>query len=458
MKKISLLFLYFILVINGISQINTPNTIDKDQKIYELSMVWKEVSYNFDNFDNCPDLDVDSLYRAYIPIISNTKSDVEYYYTMRRFMAHFNNAHTYVYGYKFVKDILFPISIKPVYRNNKVYIDNISTNYADQLHIGDEIISINGIPAVDFFMQEIAPYVPASNEDDKIHLAMFFQYYPENTKFTFNIATANEIKDIELTPDKNYANHHLLIDDYSVAQNKFVLDSVQKVAYIRLVENSLETSQYFTNHIVDMNKCNTIVLDLSYDEGGSATYNDWIYNYLIKKDSIEGYPISSRIHIPLRKGQGCAYCKDSVKNDVKNDSWCSQCKGTVFESVGTMNFNGKMLIDTTANFKGKVFVITGMKTASAGEDLVTMLSQDEKITFWGSKTCGATGIPYTISLPSGLFVTINTLKTFDFKGNDISSGFSPDYKVDFYDCYKTTDPQQLLDCMMNTINSALQMP
>jgi hypothetical protein len=59
-------------------------------------------------------------------------------------------------------------------------------------------------------------------------------------------------------------------------------------------------------------------------------------------------------------------------------------------------------------------------------------------------------------LPSGMKILINTLKTYDFQGNDISTGFVPNYEVDFYDCYKTTDPQQLLDCMMNTINSALQ--
>ena len=466
MKKILPLIFCLALIINGIAQTNLPKTIAKDQKIYELSMVWKEVSYNFDNFDNCSELDVDSLYRSYISIIQDTECDWDYSQAMRRFMAHFNNAHTSVYGWPTSKtDTLFTmICIKTNYRNGKIFIENIATRYAEQLQPGDEIITINDIPALNYFEQKCVPYIFASNEDDKIHFAMFdipteFHIYPDNTKFTFGVATTEGIKKVELTSDRKFSENRWLVRDYTInSQNLFLLDSIQKTAYFQLTDCSLATSQYFQSYNSEINQCNTIILDLSRNGGGQSTYNDSIYNYLIQKDSIESYLRTSRLHEPVRKGQGRDYCNESIQNDETNDYWCSRYKGTFFGDPLPMNFSGKMAIDTTTNFKGKVYVIIGRETASAAEDLVTMLSQDDKITFLGGRTNGSTGRPYRFSLPSGMQVSVNTLKTFDFQGNDISAGFTPNYEVDFYDCYKTTEPQQLIDCLMDRINDALKKP
>ena len=66
------------------------NQISSEQKVYELSMLWKEMSYNFGNMDNCPGLDIDSLYRTFIPMVTETKDDFEYWKVLQRFMACFN--------------------------------------------------------------------------------------------------------------------------------------------------------------------------------------------------------------------------------------------------------------------------------------------------------------------------------------------------------------------------------
>ena len=52
------------------------STIPAEQKAYELSVLWKEMSYNFGNIDNCPGLDIDSLYRAFLPKVTETKDDL----------------------------------------------------------------------------------------------------------------------------------------------------------------------------------------------------------------------------------------------------------------------------------------------------------------------------------------------------------------------------------------------
>lgn len=73
-----------------------PNTLTSEQKAYELSLIWKEMSYNFDNMNHCPELDMDSLYRAFVPVVMATADDFEYSKAVMRYLAHFRNSHTFV--------------------------------------------------------------------------------------------------------------------------------------------------------------------------------------------------------------------------------------------------------------------------------------------------------------------------------------------------------------------------
>ena len=73
-----------------------PNTLTPEQKAYELSLIWKEMSYNFDNMNHCPELDMDSLYRAFVPVVMATADDFEYSKAVMRYLVHFRNSHTFV--------------------------------------------------------------------------------------------------------------------------------------------------------------------------------------------------------------------------------------------------------------------------------------------------------------------------------------------------------------------------
>lgn len=70
---------------------NNVNTLE--DKVYGLSLLWSEIKYNFVNIDRL-DFDVDSLYRETMRRVLDTKSDVEYYRELDRFMIAFNDAHT----------------------------------------------------------------------------------------------------------------------------------------------------------------------------------------------------------------------------------------------------------------------------------------------------------------------------------------------------------------------------
>ncbi len=78
---------------------NNLNRISKEQKIFEFSVIYKELYYNFANFNDCPEVNVDSVYMEYIPKILNSEDDVEYCVAIYYFLNEFKNPHTAVYEY-----------------------------------------------------------------------------------------------------------------------------------------------------------------------------------------------------------------------------------------------------------------------------------------------------------------------------------------------------------------------
>jgi hypothetical protein len=46
---------------------------------------------------------------------------------------------------------------------------------------------------------------------------------------------------------------------------------------------------------------------------------------------------------------------------------------------------------------------------------------------------------------------MNVVKTYDYQGKDISSGFSPDYEYDFSEFYKTENPSEILSKFIKKI-------
>ena len=146
MKSIKLYtLLAFLLMAGGVTmqgQTQELSTIAAEQKAYELSVLWKEMSYNFGNIDNCPGLDLDSLYRAFLPKVTGTKDDFEYWKMLQHFMACFNNGHTKVFGTPdhLVKHLAYPM-LATTYHDGNVIIENFGTRMADSLHVGDTIVT-----------------------------------------------------------------------------------------------------------------------------------------------------------------------------------------------------------------------------------------------------------------------------------------------------------------------------
>ena len=324
-KKIIISIYSVLLCLPNFAQKKDINRISKEQKVYELSYVWKELSYNFDNMDNCPNVNLDSLYQAYIPIVQNTKNDFEYCKTIERFLANFNNGHTDIFD---IPSYLYPYvarpCIKTAYKDGKIIIENIGKQYKDKVSIGDEILTINGINAINYFETYYMPYVCASNEESKIHKSMFPFGPPhlmlKNTKISLGIKTPNGIKNVDIYADNTLldtTNNWLIKNLTGSKNNQFTFDTVNGFAYIHLLSYNEHTQKYFFSNIDAIHHSKCLIIDLSDNIGGSFNFNDSIIQYLIDKDSIASFRVKTKVNCAAYKAVGALIYNNPVYKDYE---------------------------------------------------------------------------------------------------------------------------------------------
>ena len=177
-----------------------------------------------------------------------------------------------------------------------------------------------------------------------------------------------------------------------------------------------------------------------------------VVSFLINNDTIYNYAEKTRVNNALYKAKASSkifYYKDQDVPQSFKEKMYPFYYNNAFEDTQYGSFLSR--IPDSLCYKGKIYVLIGADCGSAGEDFVAMLSQNKNVTFLGKQTVGAFGQPLLVRLPSGIEILINTTKSYDFQGRDISSGFSPDYEYDFSEIYKINDPQAMLSKIIEVI-------
>jgi len=436
--------------------------ISKEQKLYEFSVVWKELSYNFANMDNCPGLNIDSLYRAYIPVVENTKNDFEYYKSMQKFLACFHNGHTRCempdawWNYLALPFLITTCS------DGKLLIDNLGSHYSKKITIGDEILKIDNIPAMEYINRFGSSYVSTSNADDtRMKYSMFnpnlntlITYAPTSykKKIKLEVKTSNGIKrvqipyDIEMQPSPRdtarQATRTYVKKQAPVIKedNLLLIDSVNSCAYLRFTRCDKEFDVFFQKNYDVIKKYDNLIIDIADNGGGDGNAVTDAICHLSNIDSIQWNKNKTRVNNAYYKARAsvCLYYQEGEVSPNEKEQYYPFFYNTAFSDVPFPAFANP--VSPANRYKGSIYVITSSFTASAAESFIVSLTKNPKTIVLGKKTAGATAQPLSVRLPSGMEIRINTCKNYDYKGRDVSSGITPDYEYDFSDIYKTGNP------------------
>ncbi len=376
--------------------------ITENEKIAGLSKFWSEVKYNFVNFDLVPSLNIDSLYRVYLPRVRQTTSTMEYYLVLEEMTAMLNDAHTNI---NFPRELVDSIYTRPLIRTrlieDKVLVVAIYDPTLRQkgIAIGQEVIKVNGMPVKDYAAKYIIPTQSSSTRQDRMVRA--FDYA------LFRGSLTQPIK-LQLRDASNKISEYTINRVNSEERSKKIqtrsfeykmLDG--NIAYVALnTFGNDSTAIRFAAQFDAISKAKAIIFDVR-NNGGGSTGPGWdILSYLIDKP-MEVHQTYTREYRPTYRAWGI-------------DQTVTVTKSSIFPKEKSL-------------YTKPVVVLTSARTFSAAEDFAAAFKTMNRGLIIGEATGGSSGQPLFISLPGNGSARICTKRDKLGNGEDfVGKGIQPD--------------------------------
>jgi carboxyl-terminal processing protease len=357
--------------------------LTEDEKIAGLSHLWSEAKYNFVFFDHVPGLDWDASYLSYLSRVRATKNTLDYYRTLAEFYAQLHDGHTAV-GYPEQLGDAFgypPLSTRLI--EGKVFIDFVRDPSLKEKGIvpGLEVVSIDGIPVKEYGRTHVAPRISASTSQDldrrtyeasllgglkgaSVEVTLL-DGAGNTRKLTLPRLTAVETDKLPPAPWKRFEFRML----------------TGGIAYVALRSfGSQEVVKEFAAAFAEIQKSNSLILDVRENGGGSSNIGYDILGYLTDKPFLSSQ-WSTREYRPSFRAWG------RVEQSYQGEP--------------------SPILPHGANAYTKaVVVLTSAETYSAAEDFLVAFDSMKRGTIIGEPTGGSTGQPLVFALPGGGYARV----------------------------------------------------
>ena len=401
----------------------TPDLSQAD-KVAGLSELWAQAKFGFANFWHVPQLNWDQTYRDFIPQVLNTTSTLAYYQVLQRFYAQLQDGHSNVYFPKQIYDEMARLPLHTRLIDGHMLVLGSRDPGADLqgLKPGDEILTINGMPAVAWAAKTVGPFASASSPQDRD--TRVFEYAP----FIGMIGSTYTLQ--ALTPDGERTEHRFtLAEDKPSPKLPFSFRMLPgHIAYVALneFEDEIDATEW-DKHWPEISKAHGVILDIRENGGGSSSVGGHVLATLIDKPAPASLSRSTRWIATYRAWGDLERPLRFPLNTVEPDK--------------------------TKHFSGKVVLLTSPRTFSAGEDLAVAFKQARRGLIIGEPTGGSTGQPLSFPLPGGGSARICTKHDSFADGTDfVGVGVQPDVPVHLSRQVVIMDKDPVLQAAVDSLN------
>jgi carboxyl-terminal processing protease len=425
-----------------LAQPNRPATISDTDKLVGLATFWSEAKYNFAYFDKT-NINWDSTYRAFIPQVLATKSDFEYYRTMERFCALLKDGHTNVYAPPINKFSTY-VPFRWVIINQKPHVSLVLKGLSDNVPVGSELLTINGIPAQTYLEEQVFPYIAASAPHQRWNSAMFGLWsatvdtttvYP----MTFRTPDGRTVAFASRLFSQRERDGSVWLDGAGTAQpRQRPLSALTMlpggIAHVELTSfGDKKIVAEFEAMLPQLRQAKGIIIDLRQNGGGDTGVGAAILNHFTTQKNFVGSAWRTREHRAAYKAWGSFAVAKPDSFQLKNSSFYRTNYQT---ALGNNWYKGeKMTFYNNApepRLTMPVVVLSGNNTGSAAEDFLIIVRQltDRKMPIIGQPSFGSTGQPLMFKLPGGGTARICTKRDTYADGRDfVGIGVLPDIEV-----------------------------
>lgn len=300
-------------------------------------------------------INIDSLFNDVNHSISESLSKDEYFKYLLYYFSELKNSHTTLY----IGEYGINATVDMV--ENRLFLKEIDDKIFEGtgIRIRNEILKIDNMPVVDW-LQEQCNYVSSSTRQHDINNALWKVFKSEfKLVRKYEIKTAEGIKTIELNIDKPFDYSVLFSSSKPKVNHRLLNDST---AYILISTMTGNVVQEFENAYESYRGLTNLIVDIRENTGGSSVMAEQIARYLINKSQ---KACVSRKKIRPRK----------------------------------------------SGYEGNLYLLIGIKTASAAESFAIDIWESGNATLVGGITAGDTGNgPKNYSTDFGIRFRIPTRK------------------------------------------------
>lgn len=337
-----------------------------------------EVKYNFVGYGKFAH-DYDSICRAELPNLVDTKTDEEFNQKLQLFANRLNDAHT---GINFSADVAYaPISQKRI--GDKVFVTGVYSDEYTQAGVcpGTELVAINDMPVIEYGNRYVVPYIPTSTSQwsssfpfNSINLTKGDRGVP--AKLTFKNATG---KPFDITDNRQspwgVVNPDMTMRLDSLPGNIGLLTiPTFQTEYF----NSLNMEKLFYN---DLFRTDGLIIDIRDNTGGNSQVGQMIM-MVLANDTIPQAPW------------------DTPDYEAAYASWGRewQVKSVDSDSIVPLSIQYRGQVPA---YDKPIVLLVNSCTASAAEDFTVLFRNAERGKIVGTPTAGSTGNPIIIDLGWG---------------------------------------------------------
>ncbi len=372
-----------------------------DERIWGLSLIWKEAEYNFPFWKHLGDLDWDRAYKEALPKIIAADTIREYYLELCRFISLLRDGHTAVWFPKelYMEAGQLPMRIGLIGTKWCIVNSDISLN----IPLYDEIVTINGIPITEYIAKSIYPYCWHEKEDSALRevntLLPIVEYRKELTLQTlsglYRIKAMD--RDINWKQNINMKSKESLTKIFSSKTHTISItdDNIAVISIPTFMEDDL--GREFYDNMPKIKNCKGYIIDIRNNSGGNSDNADCVVQAFI--DGEFTYSTDREmVHIGSYKAWGMYHELDSI--DQSNE-WSKKLYDICKRQYFVYGTDKKKINECPFTLTAPLVVLENEGTASAAEDMLICLDAVGRATIVGTPSCGSTGQPLVFDLPGG---------------------------------------------------------
>ena len=419
--------------------------ITDEQKIYELSLIWKEAEYNFafwHKFDKS--FNWDEEYKKALERVLKTNNIYDYYKELMKFVALLKDGHTGVWLPKEVinsDEYFSTIPLLVQFIDNQYVITNVDISIKDIVKRYSIIRMIDGIPTKEYIEKNIYPFIWHEKEDSCAYQTIAYLFRGplnsnvelllEDNGVEYNVILTRTNKKIQYYyPQVKFSSEPLTtIYDSKSHMIQMTNDGITIITIPSMMNDELG-EEIFKNYEL-LKNAKGYIIDIRNNGGGNSNNADHVASLFIGNS----FRTDNAYH-PIHIGAYKAWGKYNKVNEMTEGEFKQQygdnpfyekiykiCNHVYYEH----NVSDTEIQDVPGKLDGPIVILSSAYTASAAENFINVMKYNTNAIIIGSASFGSTGQPLMYELESGGGFRICTRRSFALDGSEfINLGFKPD--------------------------------